>query len=285
MMPVCRLLVLTIAFTAFQSHADSCEPKSDFMRLVKTCYTGDMAETATFGSYKDAAYNSGNGVNFCYNTLAFLSREGARTKVEVVHENARGELRSNIYNFDKKAVYAADKNVVVLKDLEAKCFAVSKANDHCGGWFSGSNNIPVAITLEKAADESFRLEGYTSDRNLIKDAQAQGVNATGDFNSTRTMDRVLSDIRARIMAKSKALLEPKNIKTAKFASYRACVGQFNDTFIALQRKYPKLADPYTKEDGALLGKVIATYGWGSKNNAAQVPAAGQPASSAAGKKD
>lgn len=286
-MPSFRWLVLFLALSLQKSYAaDSCEPKSMIMHLVKTCYTGDMADVGSFGVYKDAQYAEGNGVNFCYNTIAYLSRDGGRTKVEVVHENASGELRSNKYNFDSKNTLASDKTIVVLKDMEAKCFAIDPRNDNCSSGFFGlsSNNMPMALTLGVGGD-GFKLDGYSTDRNLIKEASSRGIKATGDFDKLQTLNRVLGDVRARIIAKSKSLLEPKNIKTAKYANYRACVGEMNQTFAYLQQNEPnmKIADPYTKDDGVLLGKVAGTYGWNS-NNSNQVPTPGVPASNITGGK-
>jgi hypothetical protein len=229
--------------------------------MAQLCYNGDMGSVESDAKFMNAIYANDNGVNFCYNTLAFLSHEGGRTKVEVVHETKDGQLRSNIYNFDSKAVLAADKSVVVLKDLQARCFAINIENNHCSSGFlgMGSSNIPVAITLGTGSD-GYKLEGYTKDRNLIKEAEGLGVKATGDYNQKKTAMRIRNDIHSRLMAKTKELLSAKNPKAAGVTGYRQCMAVFNTWIDKLQRQSAMpIADAFTKEDMALMNKVLDKY--------------------------
>jgi hypothetical protein len=257
-----RWILILIAISFHKSYAkDQCQPKTYDLQMAQLCYNGDMGSVESDAKFMNAIYANDNGVNFCYNTLAFLSREGSRTKVEVVHENKDGQLRSNIYNFDSKAVLAADTNVVVLKDIEARCFAINAENNQCSrGFFGmGSSNIPVAITLDTGGDD-YKLEGYTKDRNLIKEAEGLGVKATGDYNQKKTAMRIRNDIHARLMAKTKELLAAKNPKTAGVTGYRQCMAVFNTWMDKLQRQSATaMADAFTKEDMALMNKVLDKY--------------------------
>jgi hypothetical protein len=256
-----RWILILIAISLHKSYAkEQCQPKTYDLQMAQLCYGGDMGSVESDAKFMNAIYANDNGVNFCYNTLAFLSREGGRTKVEVIHENKEGQLRSNIYNFDSKAVLAADKNVVVLKDLEARCFAINAENDHCSrGFFGlGSSNIPVAITLDMNGD-GYKLEGYTKDRGLIEEAKGRGVKATGDYNQKKTAARIRRDIHARLMAKTKELLNAKNAKAAGVTGYRQCMAVFNTWMDKLQKQGAVTVDAFSKEDMALMDKVLDKY--------------------------
>jgi hypothetical protein len=257
-----RWILILIAVSLHKSYAkDLCQPKTYDLQMAQLCYSGDMGSVESEAKFMNAIYATDNGVNFCYNTLAFLNREGGRTKIEVVHENKDGQLRSNIYNFDSKAVLAADKNVLVLKDLEARCFAIKSENDHCSSGFLGlgSSNIPVAITLGISSD-GYKLDSYTKDRNLIDEAKGRGVKATGDYNQKRTAARIRKDIRSRLMAKTKELIEAKDPKTAGVTGYRQCMAVFNTWMNNMQRHdATAMADAFSKDDMALMNKVIDKY--------------------------
>ena len=272
-----RWILLFIAVSLHKSYAaDDCQPKSEVMQLVKLCYSGDMGSVESNAKFQDAIYATNNGVNYCHNTLAFLSREGGRTKVEVVHENKIGQFRSSIYNFDSKAVYAAEKSVVVLKDIEARCFAIKQENDNCSeGFFGmGSSNIPVTLTLG-VGGEGYKLDGFTNDRNLISQARGKAQVATGDFDQLKTAKRLIEDIRARLIARSKTLLNAPNAnaKPETYLNYRSCMAGLNQWVVTSQAKdNVKLADVFSREDEALLGKVVDKYGWRGKSITGGEPA-------------
>lgn len=257
-----RWILIFIAISLHKSYAkEFCQPKSYDLQMAQLCYGGDMGSVESDAKFMNAVYATDNGVNFCYNTLTFLSRDGKRTKLEVVHENKDGQLRSNIYNFDSQSVFTADKNVVVLKDLEARCFAIKAENDHCSRGFlgMGSSNIPVAITLD-AASGGYKLEGYSKDRALIDGAKGRGIQATGDYNQKRTAARIRKDIHTRLMAKSKELLNAKNPETAGVTGYRQCMAVFNAWMNKLQQSSATaMPDAFSKEDLALMDKVINKY--------------------------
>jgi hypothetical protein len=234
-----RWILILIAVSLHKSYAQGgCAPKTYDLQMAQLCYDGDMGSVESDAKFMNAVYTGGNGANFCYSTLAFLNREGGRTKIEVVHENKDGQLRSSVYNFDGKAVLAAaDKNVVVLKDLE----------------------VPVALTLSVAGG-GYTLDGYTKDRSFIEKAKSRGVQATGDYNQKKTAARIRKDIRARLMAKTKELIAAKDPKTAGVTGYRQCMAVFNAWMNKMQKQEATfMADAFTKEDMALMNKVIDKY--------------------------
>ncbi len=258
-----RRLILTLLAAqlpwAFADKKEPCQVASPLMKMVKSCYAGDMSRMESQGLFMSSIDSTGNGVNYCYNTLAFSSRQGPQTKIDVIRDNDSGKLRVHTFRVEAKNILDGVQPTVVLKGLEAKCFAYQPENDHCSSGFLGlgRTDLPLAFSLKTGSD-GYQIVGPTADRNLIKQAQAQAAEESGDVNIREAKQKLWTDIHARLMTKTRAILttppNPSKPETLA-ADYRECMRQYNE-FVVTE----KLKDPFSVSDLTDLAKVTTVLG-------------------------
>lgn len=268
-------ILIFLSFAVHKSLAQEkpCTPKSAIMSLAKSCYTGDMARIDTPGKFIEKI--EGNP-SYCYNALTFLTQEGELTRLEVLQDNPQGNYRNSVFKFNRKAVYNNEgKSVVVLKKLLGTCYP-KESRECAGGYFSSKNaDLPMALTLS-ADSGGFKVDGVTSNNDLIKNASKTAPEATGDFNMTKTTTSVYREIRERILKRSQLIVDTKQTPgkpITDVADYQDCVRQFNIWISYTQQNDQlKLKDPYGPADLALLGRVNAKIKSGNTVTSSAAPA-------------
>ena len=132
-----------------------CKITSPAMKLIYACskIQAPSANPRFYGVVEAGSSNSparnSSGVNFCYNTLVNVQRNGGRLSITALRDSgASPEFKT--YIAERARLRPSEGEVVLpLSGLEGQCFGYTESIDKlCSGLISGrTNHVPMGLNL------------------------------------------------------------------------------------------------------------------------------------------
>jgi hypothetical protein len=197
-----------------------CKITSPAMKLVYACskIQASNANPRFYGIVEAGAANSrhSGGVNFCYNTLVEVKRNGGQLTVSAMRDSgASPELKT--YVTDRAKLKPPEGEVVLpLSGIEGQCFGYTKTVDkHCEGMITGrTNHVPMGLRL--SFYDGVR-QSLTVDRQDLKEAESNGSHAPSrtEVKRSEANKSAIAYARAQLLAMAKQNMSGNNPNAPK----------------------------------------------------------------------
>jgi hypothetical protein len=230
----------TSAFeSALKAHQErfpsSCRINSPAMKVIYACskIQGPNANPR-FQSTIDAGTRrspgtSSNGVNFCYNSLVEVQRNGDRLSVNVTRDSGQSAKMANyLVNLSNLQKDAGDY-VLPITDFKGHCFGYTQTVGSLCGF---GTDVPMALRL--SVDEPRGPQfSVTAEEQAIKQFSANGdrlMNLKNKDEVAEAKKAAITYARKQLLAFAKQNMqtpEPKKTDPFQIESYRQCDGMLS----------------------------------------------------------
>ena len=248
----------------------SCPLKSQQMKLVRECFTGDMARQEDMGKFIGIDEGSKEDMNYCYNAFVVAHPvRGGEVMFTVMKDNPKGQLR--IFNYatlEQKLVPKAMGRLpasktptrISFKNLKAECFAKKEDDNQCskGVFGLGSSDIPVIVELNRTRG-GFGVKGSTKDEKALEEFSTKALNPIGEGDVKQTDTWLAQLIKQRLVSSAQDKLTMISKHKIKHSKLGEATTQFRYCRMAFEGFLyrHKIPDPFTDKDKKVLENLEA----------------------------
>ncbi len=203
-----------------------CKITSPAMKLVYACSRIQMPEANPrfYGIIEAGAANassrSSGGVNFCYNSLVNVERNGDQLKVSVLRDRGASPERRS-YIASRSGLKQSGGDIILpLAGLEGQCFGYTETVDgYCKSLLGGrTNGVPMGLVLNVHGDQR---QSLTADRGALSEASVNEsrASASTEVNRDEANKNAIAYARAQLVARAKQNMSPNNPNAPRTLPY------------------------------------------------------------------